>query len=284
MDHFGPQLNSELAASLVAAEADLPAGQVNLLLENVQRLAGIGLLTAGIAQELSNLLDIVTTATISLRHELQQGAVLDEDSARHYMKLIERNAFRSAQIVTLLQEYGTFDKPRMALTDVGTILRDTLLLVERQFREESNVRIDIQSKEEARSIVCDHRRVVQLLVNLLNNARDSLQDSGGLIEVNVRLVHSGGLADLRKPALDYAEQAERIAITISSGTGPLNGPPQALSPTPAANKTHDNGFGLRSRVSQEIVQQHRGEILVANGKGPGEGASITVVLPLRPMA
>ena len=250
------------------------------MLANVQRLAGIGMLTAGISQELANLLSIVTTASISLRHELQLQDNPTDDIVQHYMSLIERNAFRADQIVAMLQGYGTLDTQQMAITDIDAILRDMMMLVERQFREESNVRVEVKASEEMQSLVCDHNRIVQLLVNLLLNARDAMKEPGGLIEVAVQPAHNGHNGNLPGTAVRPLDGIERIAISISD-EGPENG--QEENPRSAVStKSNGNGAGLGLSIAHEIVRQHNGDIKFSNSRGPGKGASVTVVLPLRP--
>ena len=174
----------EFTEELAALEQTFDMEEFVATLADMQRLADIGKLTAGIAQELANLLSTVSTASISLRHELQHHEPPD-DVVQHYMTLIERNALRAGQIVEMLQGYGTADSQEMAVTDIDAILRDMMMLVERQFREESNIHIQVKTAGEMPALVCDHKGIVQLLVNLLLNARDSIQETGGVIEVEV---------------------------------------------------------------------------------------------------
>ena len=97
MDQPILKTNSEQTDRQADMARSLLDGDAGLLLENVQRLAGIGMLTAGVSQELANLLSIVTTASISLRHELQLQDGSHDDTIQHLVNLIERNAFRIAQ-------------------------------------------------------------------------------------------------------------------------------------------------------------------------------------------
>lgn len=285
MDQSTPQFNTELMEQLAAAEQELLEGEAGLLLANVQRLAGIGMLTAGIAQELANLLSIVTTASISLRHELQLQNSPPDNTIQHYMNLIERNAYRSARIITVLQDYGALNSLHMAITDIDTILRDTMMLVERQFREESDIRIEVNAPGETQSVICDHNRIVQLLINLLLNARDSMQDAGGSIAVKVRSTHNGAVSQSQEFAGWDEGDADRVAITIA-GDGPgVSLPAQEPISRPFPSVTAaGNGVGLGLSIAYEIVQQHQGDIWFSNSRGPEEGASVTVVLPLRPSA
>ncbi len=285
MDQPTLQLNSALADRLATSERNVTTREVDLMLANAQRLAGIGTLTTGIAQELADLLSVVTAAVISLRRELLLQDGSPGELTQHYMNLIERNAFHCAQIVSLLQEYGALKSDQTAVTDIATILRDTLVLVERQFREQCDIAIEVMAPANTRSIVCDHNRIVQLLVNLLNNARDSMQDSGGVIEVTVQPIEHGRAGASPGIGNGHGDMGDHVRITILD-EGPGISPdvqPHLFEPF-FSTRSGSHGVGLGLSIAREIVRQHNGDIRISNSKGPGKGALVTVILPVRPFA
>jgi signal transduction histidine kinase len=264
---------------LATLENNLNLEKHTIEMENVQRLAGIGMLTTGIAQELANLLSIVSTASISLRHELQQhNDPTDDDVVQHYLSLIERNAFRADQIVTMLQGYGTLDSNQMVNTDVEAILRDVMMLVERQFRDECGVQVKVKVTEELPPLICDHQRIVQLLVNLLLNARDSLHEKGGLIDLFVKAHRRDHLGNGNGSKTNFVEAIDRIAFYILYEEATDDG--EEISRVADYKKSDGNGSGLGLSIAHEIVRQHRGDIHFSNSKSPGKGTSVTVILPV----
>jgi two-component system, OmpR family, sensor histidine kinase VicK len=279
IDLLMPQSIKEYLDQLVVLEQNLEEEGVATVLADMQRLASVGALTAGIAQELANLLSIVSTASISLRYELQQSNP-PEDVVRHYLNLIERNAFRADQIVAMLQAYGASNTQKMAYTDIDTILRDMMLLVERHFREENNIHVEVMASEEAQFLICDHNRIVQLLVNLLLNARASMPETGGSIEVKVEAVHNGHSGILGGASAHVLDGAGYIAFSIISGEEKANGQGDFSHPVISTKSNGRSNLGLS--VANEIVRQHKGSIQIFNSKDPGKGASVIVVLPVRP--
>jgi two-component system cell cycle sensor histidine kinase/response regulator CckA len=279
IDLLMPQSKKEYLDQLAVFEQNLDVeGDANVLAD-VQRLAGVGALTAGIAQELANLLSIVSTASISLRYELQQSDP-PEDVVHHYLNLIERNAFRADQIVAMLQAYGASDTKKMALTDIDTILRDMMMLVERHFREESNILVKVMASNEPQFLICDHNRIVQLLVNLLLNARESMPGTGGSIEVKVEAAHNGQSGIWGDTIALPLEGTRCIAISIVSGEERANGQGEITHPVISTKPNGSNNLGLS--VANEIVRQHKGNIQFSNSRDPGKGVSVIVVLPVRP--
>jgi two-component system cell cycle sensor histidine kinase/response regulator CckA len=200
----------------------------------------------------------------------------------HYLSLIERNAFRADQIVAMLQAYGSSDTQKMAITDIDTIMRDMLLLVERHFREESNIHVEVIASNEPQILLCDHNRIVQLLVNLLLNARESMPEAGGSIEVKVQAAHVGQAGNLIGTSTHPLDNAGHIAISIiMSGQGGDNGQGEFSHPIISANSNgSDPNLGLS--VAYEIVRQHNGAIQFLNSRSPAKGASVIVVLPVQP--
>lgn len=278
--HSAKQLYNDPPDQPLETQSPLAPDEIGAVLADVQRLAGIGTLATSIAQELANILGIITAASEGLRDQLQEPPSAPQESVQHYLDLIERNAFRGAQIVTLLQEYGSLQPPQMAITDIGTILRDALVLVEGQFREESNVRIMVSAPDASRTIVCDHNRIVHLLVNLLNNTRQEMDDGGGCIDIEVREVQAGTQGQDR-----LQRGSEYIAIAIrNNGTGPEVQEMDEIVVSTASPRPNGTGAGLGMSIAQDIVDQHNGTIWINNeeNSGPSSGATVTVILPVRP--
>jgi signal transduction histidine kinase len=171
----------------------------------------------------------------------------------------------------------------MAVTYIDIILRDALVLVERQFRDESNVRITVNAPGETPSMVCDHDRVVQLLVNVLMNARDAMKETGGLIEVKVQTLDELDSALL--PDIDdrWRSGAGFVAITVSDeGPGISPAVQQQVFKPFYSDRPGSSGIGLGLSIARQIVERHHGLIWFSNNKGPTKGASVKILLPLRP--
>ncbi len=121
-----------------------------------------------------------------------------------------------------------------------------------------------QEFADARPVQADRHKVLQILVNLLKNAKDALQGvKPGERVIRVRVAPAGAVA---------------VALSVAD-----NGPG-----IPAANlkrifqhgfttKPSGHGFGLHSSV---LAAREMGGDLVAVSDGPGRGATFTLTLPL----
>ena len=250
-------------------------------LGHTQRMASLGSLTTGVAHDLTSPLSIITSACSNLLYEMQDNT-LDQEMLEQYVELIERNAFRSAHIVKVLHNYAYMDKPRMAVTNVSVIFRDSLTLVEHQFLKRWDVKVEVKLPEYLGSVVCDHNRITQVLVNLLSNANDAMKPQGGTIKVsfwNIPREESGHKNNVSQES----DKSGRFAFSVSD-----NG--HGIEPDVAGEifkpffttRTGGEGVGLGLFIAKGIVQQHNGQIRVENNPETDRGAISTVILPVCP--
>lgn len=265
--------------TLVSIMSTIELQRLNEALSHTQRLAGIGTLTASVAHELTNPLSIITMTCSNLLHEARDDSLSREQLLR-YVELIEQSAFRGARIIEVLRNYVYSAEPQIAVTDVNMIVRDSLTLLEQQFLKQANVRIAVEVPAQLKTVVCDHNRITQVLVNLLTNARDALQPDGGTIEVkfwplpaeaggNGRHANGGGQTATEQFAFSVHDHGHGIAPEAM---------PRLFTPF-FTTKPSGQGTGLGLYIAQGIVRQHNGRIWAENN--PNGGATFTVVLPQR---
>jgi signal transduction histidine kinase len=252
---------------------------------HTQRLAGIGTLTASVTHELTNPISIITATCSNLQDEMRDGEISPEQLAR-YLDLIEQSAFRCARIVEVLRNYAHNDGPTIAVTNPQAIVQDALVMVEQHFRKRANVRVESEIDPNLRTIVCDHNRVTQVLINLLTNARDAMQPGGGTIGVHFWLLEdpmegvgsteSGGVAMGEANGGNHKQFAFSVR---DSGHGMTPEVMERLFDPFFTTKPNGQGTGLGLFIAQGIVAQHHGRLWAENN--PDGGATFTVVLPCR---
>ncbi|MCB8938297.1 MAG: PAS domain S-box protein [Ardenticatenaceae bacterium] len=248
--------------------------QLNEALLHTQRLAGIGLLTASVAHELNTPLSIIAATCSNLLHEIEENS-LGMDQLMRYVQMIEQSAWRSARIVEVLRNYSYAEEMQTAVTDLNMIIEDALVLVQHQFRGEFNIQIVKQLDEELKTIVLDHNRLTQVLLNLLINARDAMPLTGGTVEVRSwRIPASESLPGLN------GNGAHREAYAFSvrdTGSGIEPTLLERIFDPFFTTKQTGKGAGLGLFTSRQIVEQHNGRIWAENNEMGG--ATFTVVLP-----
>lgn len=253
---------------------------LNELLLHVQRLSGIGTLTASVAHELASPLSIITASLANLADEQVSGE-LSPEQVTHYIEMMQQSAARAARIIEVLRHYTHNDgELSVAVTSADDILRDALVMVEQQFRKRAHVEVKTTIEGDLDTIVADHNRLTQVLINLLLNARDAMQPDGGTIQVRFWPLAATS-APTELPGSNGSSPRDYFAFSVcDSGPGI---PPETLGHLFEpfyTTKPSGLGTGLGLFISQGIVEQHNGRIWAENN--PDGGATFIVVLPKRP--
>ncbi|MDQ7842354.1 MAG: cache domain-containing protein [Armatimonadota bacterium] len=221
-----------------------------------ERLAVIGQLAAGVAHELNNPLQgIVTYAHLLL--ERTPAA----DPARDALQKIAAQADRCREIIRSLLDFSRPRKPQLRPTNLNTVLRECLGLVERQALFH-NITVVTDFAPDLPEAILDPAQVQQVFMNLIINAAEAMGGAGTLTLVT-RADPAGGMVEARVTDTGHGiapEDLDRIfdPFFTTKGIG------------------HGTGLGLS--ISYGIVKEHRGTIAVESEVG--RGTTFTVRFPV----
>jgi signal transduction histidine kinase/CheY-like chemotaxis protein len=219
---------------------------------------------AMLAHELRNPL-----APISAAAELLQRASLDETRVRQTSQIIGRQVRHMTSLVDDLLDVARVTKGQVALDqlpqDVGQLVADAVEQVTPLIRSRRH-RLDLQLASDAASVVGDHKRLVQVLANILNNAAKYTHEGGTILVTTA----------VRGPAIVIEIVDDGIGMTQDFAA-------QAFDLFAQAARTSDRlmgGLGLGLALVKKLVELHGGTIS-AESAGLGQGSRITVTLPRR---
>jgi len=229
-----------------------------------QKLAALGGLAAGVAHEINNPLAIIRqeaewTSQVLKKAEFPESPQLAEirDSLREIIQQVER----AREITLNLLNLARKRQPVIQQVDLNRLIQGMVALVEKEAKER-NIRIIQQLQPDLPLIYSDGPLLRQVVLNLLNNARQAVEKDGSIIVTT-------------KPTED-----QRIIISVAD-TGP-GIPPEHLGrifDPFFTTKMPGAGTGLGLAISQRIIHQLGGEITVTSRLG--EGATFTVILPVK---
>jgi signal transduction histidine kinase len=185
--------------------------------------------------------------------EPQQG-ILQE------MEMLQKNINHIKEIVAMQQSYarGTGVVEILAVAD---LIEDSIRINAASFsRHEVNVTREISPVP---SLKTDRHKVMQILVNLLSNAKHALDNCEGDRSMTVRVVQNPA-GDLEIAVIDNGVgiPAENLTRIFSHGF---------------TTKKQGHGFGLHSGA---LAAKELGGTLRAQSEGTGLGATFTLTLPL----
>jgi PAS domain S-box-containing protein len=224
-----------------------------------QRMEAIARLTGGVAHDFNNLLMVVQACATSLQPALQDRpdelALVDE---------LELVADKATLLIRHLLSFSQRQAAAPTLVDLNALTRDNARLVERLLREDTQLVFD--AAPQPVWVLADPVHLEQVLYNLCINARDAMPFGGRLsLRVDQRAAEPPGTSG-------------SAALTVrDSGIGMDPDLQSHVFEPFFTTKAEGNGLGLST--VHDIVEQAGGSIEVASA--PGQGTTITVLLPLR---
>jgi len=247
-------LNSELELRVEQRTRELQETQLHYL--HAEKLSAIGKLSASIAHEFNNPLQGI----MAVLKGLKKRASMEEED-RELLEAAIDEGDRIKKLIRSLQDFNRPSAYRKVLMDVQNSIESLLLLNKSDFK---NKRISVQLNHAERLplIMAIPDQIKQVVLNLLSNAADACQPSGGVITVSTW------------------QENDRVAITIKdTGIGIHPEQMELLFQPFYTTKPEVKGTGLGLSVSHGIVKNHQGEIRVESR--PGKGATFTVLLPVQ---
>jgi two-component system, NtrC family, sensor kinase len=216
-------------------------------LAQADKLSSIGLLAAGVAHEINTPLAVISSyaqmLAKQLRGDARLGPVLDK---------ITQQSFRAAEIANGLLNFSRTSTTEFRSTDLNQVVRDTLSLLEHQFKT-AQILIDLDLSDELPPIHGNPGKLQQVFLNLLLNAKDAMPGGGRL---RIATLVNGHVE----------------AVISDSGSGIA---PEHLKRIYDPFFTTKNmlgdrrGTGLGLSVSYGIIQEHAGKIHVESAVGSG---------------
>ena len=246
-------------------EAVVAIGQdqskIDLLQQQVvraERLATLGELAAGVVHELNNPLTSITVYAEYLVRKLEAGG--SEASDVEKLRRIGASAQRILRFSRDLVQYARPSKKEQESVDLAQVVRQSVSICEHLI-ERGNIGLAIEVDPELPVVQAVAGQIEQVLINLITNAVHAA-DTGG--RVVVRATPSGAAA---------------VMIEVGdSGPGVPEGDRERIFEPFFTTKPDGKGTGLGLPIVRNIVDEHRGQILVATSDLGG--AAFRVVLPI----
>lgn len=230
----------------------------------VEKLALIGRLSASVAHEVNNPLQIISDQA-GLMDDLLDDPCEDKDfpalrdELRQTVKKIRTQVRRTATITRRLLGFSHPPDNQVAPTDINQAVEETVALLEHEASRQHIV-IERRYQEGLPAIPVDASQFQQVVLNILHNALDAV-GRGGRIRVTSRL------------------EGDQVVVAFAdSGPGLTPEVIEHIYDPFFTTKPKGKGTGLGLFVSRDIMVRLGGRLSAANR--PEGGAVFTVHLPL----
>jgi two-component system NtrC family sensor kinase len=233
-------------------------------MHNVQKLASLGELAAGVAHELNNPVTIILGFTDLFLEKA-------EPNSKEYemLKSIERQGLNCKRIIENFLSLASYQATTEYSTDINVNLETVFSVVE-NILVTKNITLEMNLAEDLPKVRGDSGHLQQVFMNLITNAADAME-AGGVLTISTRL----------------DEPDDRVEILFEdTGHGIEKKYRDRIFDPFFTTKKVGEGTGLGLSVSHAIVTKYGGEItfetVAEEEDRDRKGTTFTVSLPIVP--
>jgi signal transduction histidine kinase len=224
------------------------------LLVSTEKMATVGMISAGIAHEINNPLTGAMHGVQALSKES-----LSPQKRERYLVLLAGSLERIRRAVSQLLEYSTVHSANFSDCDASLLVKRTVSLLSYQLEKNG---IEVDDRIPPLFVRADAHKLEQVLVNMALNAAAAMPAGG---------------------TLTFRHRTDGEFVTISVEDTGEGIPPENLGrifDPFFTTKRIGKGTGLGLAVCKKIIDQHAGRISVDSR--PGAGTSFHIALPASP--
>ena len=261
--------------------------QKDLQLIEMDRIAGIGTLAAGIAHEINNPLGFVKSSIGSLKKGMDKvlGALsywddkpVSEPLLKDYedyltqinfehltdsldtkFDRIQRGIERIMKIVNSLRSFSRLDMEAIGKIDINQSIEDAVEILSTQDAKDVEF---VREFQKVPVMKCSPKEINQCLLHILKNALDTVEHKGTI-----------------KIFTSYNEKEDQIIIRIADNGKGMSPEVvrQALNPF-FTTKSVGSGTGIGLSLTERIIKRHGGMINISSKEGEGTAVMITLAV------
>jgi C4-dicarboxylate-specific signal transduction histidine kinase len=250
----------EHVAELRRAYDELESSRARQL--QVEKLASLGQMSAGVAHEINNPLLVVKGYAARIRELLANDELGERVAVERGLALIERSCARIETIANRMSSYSRQAERAKSRLQANVVITEACELLRPEL-EGKGIRLTLALCERDPLIDGSEVRLEQLVVNLLLNARDAILERGsmpGLIELSSRSDEASMRLRIRDNGGGMSDEVQRKMFDPFFSTKPPG-----------------QGTGLGLSIVHEIVEELGGHIGCESL--PGHGTVFTLVVP-----
>ncbi|MFN8489562.1 MAG: response regulator [Caldilineaceae bacterium] len=235
-----------------------------------QKLESIGMLAGGIAHDFNNLLTSMLTQTSLAKRKLAQNLPAEQ----HLDKAILTTE-RAADLTRQLLAYAGKGHFQIVQLDLNQMLRENSGLFETALPNRAAFQLELA--ERLPPIEADRGQIQQVVMNLVINAAEALQASGGHVRIATNLRKITPTCNVNLYMGDYLRPGDYASLQVSdNGSGMDAKTLNRIFDPFFSTKQHGHGLGLSATLG--IIRTHHGGIHVQSQ--PGVGTTFTILFPI----
>lgn len=240
-------------------------------LYQMSKLASLGEVATGLAHEINQPLGVIRLAATNALTGMKKGLPAEHLSGK--LQRIIQQTERMSRIIDHMRIFGRKSDERLQPSVPTDAVEGALQVVGAHFRLD-NIELRTRFEPGLPEVMCRQDQLEQVIINLLQNARDALvehrPESGEEGRRRIRI-------DVASDEMANGAPAVRIEVADNAGGIPEGIIERVFQPF-FTTKPPGKGTGLGLSVSFGIIRDHGGSLSVRNG---ADGAIFTICLPAK---
>lgn len=208
--------------------------------------------------------------TMAASAELALGRLGPDSAAEEPLLALKHAALYGGSIVSRLVGRGASQLGVPQVSDLNAIVMRAEPLLAQMAGE--NVRVRLELRASAARVLIAPAEVLQILLNLVSNARDACESGGEIVVLTAEVEH------LPSDYRGRVGQAGLVLLSVTDNGSGMSADVQARAFDPRfTTKGPERGTGLGLPNVHDIVKNAGGDVHLVSRAG--EGTSVSVVLP-----
>lgn len=232
-----------------------------------QKMESIGNLAGGIAHDFNNILTLIIGFSQLAIGEVKKGSTIEDD-----LQEIHEAGIRAKNLVKQILTFARRSEDEIMPVRPSIIVKEVLKFIRSSIPTTIEIKHNINSNT---FIMGNATQMHQIFMNLCTNAAHSMEDNGGVLEINLSDISLDD-SDIEKKI--HLRPGDYIKIEVSD-TG-IGIPPDVMDSVFEpyfTTKKPGEGTGMGLAVVQGIVESYEGIITVDSKQN--EGTTVTILLP-----
>ncbi len=225
-----------------------------------EKMASLGVLSAGVAHEINNPLNFISGSSFALKKYLNKNKIDTKDNEINILlNGLDQGIKRCTNIISSLNEFSRDAKHKDEACDMINIINNCLTMLNHQIPEKLTIERKYENKD-ALIAKGNSGQLHQVFINILKNAIQSIKDKG-TISISAEKIVDNVLLIIKDNGIGISEE------NLKRITDPF-----------FTTKDPGEGTGLGLAITYNIIKEHDGTIDFKSE--PGKGTTVKILLPL----
>lgn len=224
-----------------------------------EKMASLGILTAGVAHEINNPLNFILGGYTGLKNHFEETNTTSKEGIDFFLSSIHTGVERASKIIDSLSQFSRSTESFEENCDIHKILDDCLIMLDISIKD----KIDVKKNYTTQNVTIEGNlgKLHQVFLNILNNSIQAIERKGDIL-VQTKLIDSS--VEIRITDTGYGVSEQNLS--------------KILNPF-YTTKQPGEGTGLGLSITFSIVKNHMGSLEFESKED--EYTTVIVKLPIK---